>query len=171
MRILLLVVLMLIVTWLAVDLVDQALDHDTADAAPPAQQWGRTAPPYVIDRAATSTTVVARARTAPIAVGALQDMIRAGFARFGPAVAEQAVHVAGCESTGDPTGAHLDPEATNGAHAGLFQLSKTYHEERARRLGFTWQQMWDAWANITVAADLFAEKMRWAPTWSCAWAA
>lgn len=101
----------------------------------------------------------------------LADMIRAGFARFGPAVAEEAVRVAGCESTGDETGNNLNEAAKNGPHAGLFQLSRIYHEERARRLGFTWDQMFQAGPNIAVAVDLFAEQGSWSPTWTCAWAA
>jgi hypothetical protein len=159
--------------------------HLAGDADTPARArpWIETLPtlPIGFDPAKLTTTTTAAprpsaartTRPAPrhVPVGALQDMIRAGFARFGPAIAEQAVHVAGCESMGDPTGEHLDATARNGKHAGLFQLSEEYHLERVHRLGYQWEQMFDAAPNIAVAADLFGEKRKWSPTWTCAWAA
>lgn len=112
--------------------------------------------------ARTAPNVRAASVSRPVAVGEVADIIRAGFARFGPAVAEEAVRVAQCES-------NLDPRATNGQHASLFQISRTYHEARARRLGFTWEQMWDPTVNTTVAADIYGEQ-KWQP-WTCRWAA
>lgn len=124
-----------------------------------------TAPPTTTTSTTSRTFVSHPRRTIPAAPSSpVVDMIRAGFARFGPDVAEQAVHVAGCE-----TGHTYDPHATNGAHAGLFQLSRTYHEERARRLGYTWSQMFEPGPNIAVAADLYAES-GWGP-WTCRYAA
>lgn len=127
----------------------------------------------------TSTTTAppqARARTAPIVTASasrptseVADIIRSAFARFGPEVAEEAVRVAGCESTGDASGQRLNPAAMNGAHYGLFQVSRTYHDARVRRLGFTWEQMTEAGPNAVVAADLYGEQ-RWGP-WECRWAA
>ena len=91
-------------------------------------------------------------------------LIREGFARFGPDVAEQAVRVAACE-----TGQTFDPGATNGSHRGLFQISTRWHAERVARLGFTLDQLWQARPNIAVAADLYSES-GWGP-WECRWAA
>lgn len=112
-----------------------------------------------------TTANVARARTGPIVrtasvrpTGEIADIIRSAFARFGPDVAEQAVRVAQCES-------HLDPRATNGQHASLFQISRTYHEARARRLGFDWSRMWEPAVNAAVAADIYASS-GWTP-WTC----
>lgn len=123
---------------------------------------------------APTTTTTARARTAPIhsasvsrpaPAGDIPAAIRAGFARFGPAVAEQAVRVSSCE-----TGGTFDPTVVNASgHTGLFQISRRYHEARVNRLGFTWDQMREAWPNITVAADLYAEQ-GWRP-WTCRYAA
>ena len=110
-----------------------------------------------------------KARTAPrqgyraAAVGSVPDLIRRVFARFGPAVAEQAVRVAGCESRYDPA------VVNSSGHTGLFQLSPRYHTARAQRLGFSWAQMREAEPNALVAADLYAEQ-GWGP-WTCRWAA
>jgi hypothetical protein len=173
-----LLALVVLMVWLVVSAADEAVDHDSVQVM---AAWGTERPPYVVDEQMFTTTTTARARSAPskqrttmraasaAPVGVLQDKIRAGFARFGPHVAEQAIRVAGCESTGDETGQHLDERAVNGQHAGLFQLSRTYHEERARRLGFDWPRMFEAEPNITVAVDLFAEQ-QWRP-WTCRWAA
>lgn len=186
MKLLLLALLLLLIAFLTFSLTDKAGDHDSQ----PVKTWGReavaldeslltttTAPTTTTTRATTSRarsapTVRTASATPPAVVrpsGVLQDLIRQGFARFGAEVAEQAVRVAGCESTGDETGNRLDERATNGQHAGLFQISRTYHEDRARRLGFTWDQMWTAEPNIAVAADLFSES-GWGP-WTCRWAA
>ena len=105
-----------------------------------------------------------RARTAPTrrvraaATGDVPNLIRSVFGRFGPTVAEQAVRVFGCESG-------FNPAARNGQHAGLAQLSKQYQEARARRLGFTWDQMFEPIPNLTVAADIYGES-GWRP-WTC----
>ncbi len=87
--------------------------------------------------------------------GSIPAAIRAAFGSAG----DKAVAVARCESS-------LIPTKQNGVHAGLFQLSRTWHEGRARRLGFAWAQMYEAGPNIAVAHHLFLEK-GWAP-WSCA---
>lgn len=173
-------VVVLFVVLLAFDLVHRALDSDdsavvTARRPPPAAPATSIPPtttvptPPTTARARTAPTVRTTSIGPPVVAGELQDEIRAGFARFGPEIAEQAVHVAGCESTGDETGEHLDPAAINGDHSGLFQLARRYHEDRARRLGFTWDQMLQPGPNIAVAADLFAEH-QWGP-WTCRWAA
>jgi hypothetical protein len=123
-------------------------------------------PPAPVTTMVPSTSMPRAHETAPIKptpiAGEVADIIRAGFARFGPAVAEQAVRVARCEST-------LNPTATNGHHAGLFQVAEPYHRARIARLGFTWAQMLEPAPNTAVAADLYAES-GWQP-WSCRWAA
>lgn len=91
------------------------------------------------------------------AVGAVPDLIRATFARFGSLVAEQAVRVAKCESGFSPT-------ARLGPNVGVFQLNGSFHRARAARLGFTWEQMTQAGPNIAVAADLYGDS-GWGP-WS-----
>lgn len=106
---------------------------------------------------ATTTTAAPR-RPKPAFSGSVPDAIRAGFARFGTAVAEQAVRVAYCESTHNPA-------ARNGAHYGLFQISSTWHDARVHRHGFTWERMTEVGPNITVAVDIYAEQ-GWGP-WTC----
>lgn len=98
----------------------------------------------------------------PAATGSVPDIIRRVFARFGAQVAEQAVRVAGCES-------RYDPNARLGPNIGVFQLNGQFHRARAARLGFSWSQMSDPFANATVAADLYSDS-GWGP-WSCKWAA
>lgn len=119
-------------------------------------------------RLVPSTTTTAVARSAPSEresnSSQVQFTIRRAFARFGAEVAEEAVRVSGCE-----TGGTWNPAARNGAHAGLFQLSRTYHEDRARRLGFTWEQMFQVEPNIAVAVDIYRES-GWTP-WTCRTAA
>lgn len=74
-----------------------------------------------------------------------------------------ALAVARCEST-------LKPNARNGSHVGLFQLTGKYHKPRASKLGFTWEQVsTEAWANAATAYDLYAEQGRtpWAASKHC----
>ena len=120
-----------------------------------------TVKPRVIATQRTQPRTTAPIARAAAVAGAVPDLIRAGFARFGAVVAEQAVRVASCE-----TGRTFNPAARNGAHAGLFQISGTYHRPRVARLGFTWQQMYEAQPNIAVAADLYGESNSWR-AWSC----
>ncbi len=91
----------------------------------------------------------------------VEDQIRFYFGNRGASTSDQerAVRVARCESG-------LQPTARNGQFTGLFQLGRGYHEGRAARLGYSWDQMWEAGPNIQVAADLWAEA-GWGP-WSCA---
>lgn len=87
----------------------------------------------------------------------LTDVEWAIHAAFG-AEGSRAVRVARCESS-------LNPAAVNGSHAGLFQLSGTYHRERAARLGYSWSDMFTVFGNVAVAYDLWLEQ-GWAP-WTC----
>ncbi len=87
-------------------------------------------------------------------------------AKWGPS----AVRVAACESAGDTAPPwRLDIQAVNGSHAGLFQISRRWHEGRARRLRFAWNDLFTARPNARVARDLFDEQ-GWGP-WVCRWAA
>lgn len=102
--------------------------------------------------------------------GSLHDLIRAGFARFGPVVAEQAVRVAGCESTGDSSGERLNPNATGSqGEVGLFQLHPRYQSGRAAKFGWSMNDLYDPAKNVTVAVDLYASS-GWQP-WTCRTAA
>lgn len=89
-----------------------------------------------------------------------EEIIHVWFDRYGASMddKEDAIEVARCESS-------LNPRATNGVHYGLFQISRTYHEARARSLGYTWDEMLQAGPNSHVAASLWAEE-GWGP-WSC----
>lgn len=173
-------VILLLVALLTVELSNEATDHDSMQVKT-VQQWGRTAPPYVLESSMFTTTTTARARTAPIqrkpvhvaaatrpVVGGHDEAIaaiRQAFARFGEQVVQQAVNVSGCE-----TGGTYNPAVVNSSgHTGLFQLSPRYHTARAARLGFTWDRMREALPNALVAADLFGES-RWGP-WTCRYAA
>lgn len=102
--------------------------------------------------------------------------IRTAFHQYGHKAENQAIRVAACESTGDHDGSdgyRLEPTAHNGSSTGLFELHRPSHEARARRLGFTWPQMFQAGPNALVAADLYGDgedfhQWRWSQ--SC-WAA
>ena len=135
----------------------------SACGAPPAAVVTKTVAPTTSTTTTTSTTVtstnvVQTTRTSKATVASVETAIRTAF---GPA-GNKAVAVARCES-------RLIPTARNGVHAGLFQLSRHWHEGRARRLGFAWAQMYEAGPNIAVALDLYREA-GWSP-WTCRWAA
>lgn len=115
----------------------------------------------------TAAPVVARSQPSPVPAftGSIPDAIRAGFAHFGPAVAEQAVRVSSCE-----TGGTFSPSSTGRAgERGLFQIHPRYHQDRIARLGFTWDRMYEVGPNIAVAASLYGDS-RWRP-WTCRYAA
>lgn len=151
--------------------------HEAADVTIPIR-YREAPPPTMPPGVATTTTIPApKARTAPTrpaattaTIAELEQIIRDGFARFGAHVAEEAVRVAGCESTGDPTGEHLNPNATGAeGEVGLLQLHPRYQSERAAKFGWSMADLYDPAKNVLVAADLYAEK-GWQP-WSCRWAA
>ena len=89
-----------------------------------------------------------------------EEIIHVWFDRYGASMSdkEDAIDVARCESS-------LNPEARNGDYYGLFQISRTYHEARARSLGYTWGEMLQAGPNAHVAASLWSEQ-GWQP-WAC----
>lgn len=171
-----LVAVMLFV-WLTVDLTERS----ELAVGDPRDDVEAIRPPTTTTTTSTTTTFVqpthVRKLPSPVARSAPSErkvvaestgtpvlaVIRAGFARFGPEVAEEAVRVAKCESG-------LNPRAANGQHAGLMQISRTYHAARVARLGFTWAQMFEAGPNVAVAADIYRESGGWGP-WTCRWAA
>ena len=107
----------------------------------------------------------ARMASSSYDVAALEQIIRDGFARFGPVVAEEAVNVAWCE-----TGGTLNPNATGDeGEVGLLQIHPRYHTGRAAKFGWSMADLYDPAKNVVVAADLFAEK-GWGP-WTCRTAA
>lgn len=87
------------------------------------------------------------------------DVVATIHAVFG-AAGDAAVRVARCES-----GLRADNRG-NPTHAGLFQLARRWHEGRARRLGFTWEQMYEARPNAVVAHNLWLEGRDW-HQWTC----
>lgn len=58
-----------------------------------------------------------------------------------------------------------NPHAVNGDHAGLFQISRRWHEAKFLARGWTWADAYDAWPNIVIAHQLWLDQ-GWAP-WSC----
>lgn len=146
-------------------------DHTDVDAIAPAPPRDLAEPTTTTSTTSTTTTTIevlaerveAHTKAAAVAVapGSIEAQIVAAFSQFGADVATQAVDVADCESVG------LNPGATGKAgERGLFQIHGKYHQERIRRLGFTWDQMYEVGPNIAVAVDLYAEQ-GWSP-WTCA---
>lgn len=71
---------------------------------------------------------------------------------------DQALKVFTCES-------HLNPDALGKlGERGIAQIHPV-HRDMVRRMGFSWDQMFDARDNVTVALDIF-EASGWKP-WSC----
>lgn len=107
----------------------------------------------------TSTTRarrVQRPAPAPAAYGEVEALI---LATWPPSEGARAVRVARCESG-------LNPRATNGSHWGVFQISKRWHQARAERMGYTWEQVaTQAGPNIAVAHALWLDQ-GWRP-WTC----
>ena len=91
-----------------------------------------------------------------------EDIIRVTFANRGasPAVQEQAIRVARCESTLRP-----DAISPGGGNWGLFQIN-TVHRPRVEAMGHPWQNMLTPLANADVASVIWAEQ-GWRP-WTCA---
>lgn len=167
-----------IVVWLTYDLWGRGTDGTPSRVGaptttsvslvlPPSTTTTVAPPPTV---ASTTTAPKVRAASASPAVGPIPDIVRSAFARFGATVAEQAIRVASCESTGDVTGQHFDPGATGSqGEVGLMQIHPKYHSARAAKFGWTMHDLYDPAKNVVVAADLFAEK-GWGP-WTCRHAA
>lgn len=160
--------LLLFVAWLLLAVTSQINDgtqvHAQAFVAP-VQTEETSTTTTTSTTVATITIAPPRTKSAPPPVvtyepGTIEAQIVDAFLRFGAGVAAQAVDVARCESVG------LNPHATGDAgERGLFQIHPAYHQERIRRLGFTWDQMYDVAPNVAVAVDLYADS-GWGP-WSC----
>lgn len=154
-------------------------DQETAIVVGTTSRITATAPPTPIPTPAPATDAPAQPAVASVPVRVLpppdpgqvviHDTIRRVFG--GGERAEQAIRVAGCESTGDTTEPIVIDQAPTGnpTHAGAFQLARV-HTARAERLGFTWEQVRTLIEpNAKVAENLQAEQ-GWRP-WACRWAA
>lgn len=96
-----------------------------------------------------------------IAPGVVSDAILAVWTpAVGEAIAAEAVRVADCES-------RLRPDAVNGHHYGLFQISAPIH-------AWKFPDFWTAWSdpvrNAEMALYIFNQNGGWGP-WSCRFAA
>ena len=82
---------------------------------------------------------------------------------FGP-VADQAMRVADCESS-------LDPSAVSagGGNYGLFQINSVHADEFQAVTGQPWSNVLDPYANAAYAKYLY-DSQGWGP-WACRWAA
>ena len=154
---------------------------DTAQPATTTTEWAQLGPATHIDRddptegldeavdrwyatsttaraSRTRTTTTRPAPTRPRVVVPAGDIERAICAAFGDDCA-RAIAVARCES-------RLRPDAVNGVHRGLFQVSIRWHRARIERMGFTVDDMFSAGPNIAVARSIQLEQ-GWRP-WACA---
>lgn len=160
------------------DRVDDGTDYQrvkTTTDTTPTTVWPEAMPelPDGFDPQALAPRPTPKARTAPTAVATirrpavtagvaqLEQIIRDGFARFGAAVAEEAVDQAWCE-----TGQTLDPNSTGDeGEVGLLQIHPKYHTARAAKFGWTMADLYDPYKNVVVAADIYSES-GWGP-WTC----
>ena len=124
----------------------------TTTAPPPTSTTSTTTRP-------TTTTVAGTVNPVPSAAarpaGPVADEIRAGFARFGAVVAEQAVDVATCESD------LVETAEGNLGERGVLQIHPV-HREMIERLGYSWDDMYRAGPNAVVAAELYSSE-GWRP--------
>jgi hypothetical protein len=167
------VVLMVASILLGINRAGADADHRTP-GPPPVD--AALIPPLVLEQPTTTTTApptTTTAHTVPVPSKRplstrpeIEEIIRYWFAEFGQTVADQAVAISWCE-----TGGTLDPTVVNASgHTGLFQISPEWHQERVRRLGFTWAQLTDPAVNAIVAADIYRHDGDWRQ-WTCRWAA
>jgi hypothetical protein len=172
------VVLMVASILLGINRAGADADHRTPEPPPAAaalippqrssRHWCSSSPPRPPQRppATTAPPVTVPSKRPLSTRPEIEEIIRYWFAEFGQTVADQAVAISWCE-----TGGTLDPTVVNASgHTGLFQISRIYHEERVRRLGFTWDQLTDPAVNAIVAADIYREDGDWRQ-WTCRWAA
>jgi hypothetical protein len=82
---------------------------------------------------------------------------------FGP-VADQAMGVANCESS-------LDPSAVSGggSNYGLFQINRVHASDFEAVTGQPWSSVLDPYLNAMYAKHLY-DSQGWGP-WACRWAA
>lgn len=174
---------------LAAVLIDRADDHatyqrvETTNGTTTTTTWLETqaslpagfdplklTPTTTTRRAPASTTTRRAPAPSDATTAELEAIIRAGFARFGTHVADQAVNVAHCEAPHDEIPGALDPNATGAeGEVGLLQLHPRYQIDRAAKFGWTMHDLYDPTKNVAVAADLYAER-GWQP-WTCRTAA
>lgn len=152
---------------------------DTAQQATTTTEWAQLGPATHIERdptegldealaRSTSTTTARASRsqttttrpppTRPRVVAPAGEIEQAICAAFGDDCA-RAIDIARCES-------RLRPDAVNGSHRGLFQVSIRWHAARIARLGYTPDDMFSVAPNIAVARSIQREQ-GWRP-WACA---
>lgn len=131
--------------------------------APQPRQVTTTAPPETTTSlmpTPSTTTTAAPAPEPPPAPPTPAGEVEALILRyFGPAHYDKAVAVARCESG-------LNPRAYYAGHAGIFQIAERWHRARVERMGYRWEQMYEAEPNIHVAHTIWTEQ-GWRP-WTCA---
>lgn len=119
--VILLLALAILIAALVVDLSEQAFEQDGAAKA--VQQWGRTAPPYVLESSMFTTTTTTRARTAPTkrttmrAASASRPMVEGSVNGYPCGGDLPPCYVLARESGGDPTA--QNPHSTA---SGLWQI-------------------------------------------------
>lgn len=91
-----------------------------------------------------------------------KDAVAQQIAKYWPGDDRKALAVAWCESNWKPT-------ARNGVHVGLFQLSGRYHQGRAAKLGYSWEEVaTQIEPNVKTAWSLRKDS-GWGP-WDCGYA-
>lgn len=175
-------VVVIVTGWLTADAAGEHLEPATTTDTTPPTTWLETQPrlgdgfdellagvarakaahrPKRNVTAAKAVATIQRPATTGYDVARLEQIIRDGFARFGAAVAEEAVDQAWCE-----TGGTLDPNSTGDeGEVGLLQIHPRYHTGRAAKFGWTMADLYDPYKNVVVGADIYAES-GWGP-WTC----
>jgi hypothetical protein len=95
----------------------------------------------------------------PEPVAAPSGSAEEAIAAYFPDVYDEAVAVASCESGMNPGAV-----SRSGKYHGLFQIS-TIHRGRVESMGYSWDQILDAWVNSAVARAIYDEQ-GWGP-WGC----
>lgn len=113
--------------------------------------------PVVAPAPPPPTRLPVAAAPAPVSIPGNPNIVGLIRQVFGPE-ADRAIRVAWCES-------RHNPKARNGSHYGLMQISRRWHEGRARRMGYSWGQMLEPEPNLRVAHAIWREQ-GWRP-WSC----
>lgn len=105
-----------------------------------------------------STTTTIATTTTTVAAVVVEDPVAIVREVWPDDTEDQALAVFRCES-------HLNPDALGKlGERGIAQIHPV-HRDMVRRMGFSWDQMFDARDNVTVALDIF-EAQGWGP-WSC----
>lgn len=126
--------------------------------APPTTAPPTTAPPTTAAPTTAPPTTAPPTTAPPRSAGSVEAVIRSWF----PEVGDQAVAVARCESS-------LDPSAQSPAgYRGLFQIGPSHASDFAAVTGRDFDDAWDeAGPNTQYARHLY-ERSGWAPWGACA---